>query len=362
MRKKPIHVLELNGTPFELGQQHGEACREAIHQFSIERTKLVMSGEWSGGQALSREAVLELAEACLPAHRIYAPDLFDEMRGLATATGLSLGELVITGGFTDFIDTVYNQYGGDQRSRQTAMDDCTAFIIPDEAADGAGFLGQTWDMHAGAHEFVVMLRIKPGSGPGSLVYTTTGCLGQIGMNEHGIAVGINNLEGADGEVGVTWPFVVRKILQQDNLEAALECITSAPLAGAHNYLLFDKEGRGYNVEAMSSRMMITSLNQGPIVHTNHCLFPQTLEVSQERLPEAQESSENRLTFAGDWLEKPQITIDDLFNLTRQDPVCVRSTPPLHIETCGAAIMRPKTRDLWAVQGMPTENEYESFRL
>jgi isopenicillin-N N-acyltransferase-like protein len=132
-------------------------------------------------------------------------------------------------------------------------DDCTAFLVPDSrTADGHGFFGQTWDMHDDSTEFVILLRGKPDDGPGYLAFSITGCLGMIGMNDAGIAIGINNLLGGDGQVGVTWPFVVRKALQQTEIDAALACITEAKLAGAHNYMIFDAHGRGYNVEAMST--------------------------------------------------------------------------------------------------------------
>jgi isopenicillin-N N-acyltransferase-like protein len=161
---------------------------------------------------MPRAEVLALAEACLPDHEAYAPALYQELQGLAAATNLSLAELLIVGGFTDFVDTVYR--AARQKNGRLPIDDCTAFIVPDSAANGAGFFGQTWDMHDSATEFVILLDVQPDDAPRSLVFTTTGCLGQMGMNEHGICVGINNLLGADGQIGVTWPFVVRKVLQQ----------------------------------------------------------------------------------------------------------------------------------------------------
>ena len=203
-----------------------------------------------------------------------------ECRGLAAATDLTLAELIIVSGFTDFVDTVYSACQERKPlAPLLAVDDCTAFIVPDEAADGAGFFGQTWDMHDTATEFVIMLQVEPNEGPAALVYSTTGCVGQFGMNEHGVAVGINNLLGADGQVGVMWPFVIRKVLQQDNIEDAVACITEAPLAGAHNYLLFDASGVGYNIEAMSTHCAVTPLADAPMVHTNHCLFPETETLS-----------------------------------------------------------------------------------
>ena len=363
MKQGKIRVLKVGGTPYEMGCEHGLRYREEIRRYAAERVALVEQGEWSGKRPFTRQQVLDLAEACIPAHEAYAPDLMDELRGMAEATDLSLAELIIVGGFTDFIDTVYRAH-----KRQTllepalAIDDCTAFIVPDEQADGAGFFGQTWDMHDTATEFVIMLRIEDANVPNALIFTTTGCVGQIGMNEHGIAVGINNLMGADGQVGVTWPFVVRKVLQQDNIEDALACITEAPLAGAHNYLLFDKQGNGYNIEAMSTNYVVDSLNGSAIVHTNHCLIPENKALAQRRLPASQAYSEHRLSYAQEVLAERPITINHLQELTRQYPVCTTSTPPFHVESCGAAIMRPKSGDFWAVWGLPSENEYEQFSV
>ncbi len=361
--KSPIRVLELSGSPYEIGFAHGSTYRQDIRRYTADRIDLVMAGTWSGGVRLSRQEVLDLAEACLPAHRDYAPDLFEEMRGLAAATGLSPAELVITSGFTDFVDTVFNRYPARASGPSlAALDDCTAFIVPDGRAQGAGFLGQTWDMHDTATEFVIMLRLAPNAQPAAMVFTTTGCLGQIGMNEHGLAIGINNLAGADGGVGVTWPFVIRKALQQETAEQALDCILEAPLAGAHNYLIFDRHGHGYNVEGMTSRSAVTPLEDIPLIHTNHCLLPDTLAVAQEKDPDIQARSEARLDAGRSLLQAGEVTINDLQDLTRQDPICVRSQPPYHVESCGAAIMRPKNGDFWAVWGLPAENEYEHFKI
>jgi isopenicillin-N N-acyltransferase-like protein len=185
----------------------------------------------------------------------------------------------------------------------------------------------------------------------------------IGLNEAGIAVGINNLMGADGQVGVMWNFVIRKALMQDNIDDALSCITDAPRAGAHNYLLFDKHGNGYNIEAMGQRHHVEPLDENPIVHTNHCTIPNTLAVQRQRPADSQAHSEQRYNRALELLDKEDIAIDDLRELTRdQEAICVSDFPPLHVETSGAAIMRPATGDFWAVWGKPSENEYEHFTV
>lgn len=360
-----IRMLELSGSYYDMGFAHGQAFREEIRYFTEDRVKLSMGKAWTG-RALSREAVLALADACVAEHRAYAPELVNELEGMADATGLSLGELVINNGYTDFIDAVYRLGESVQQPEQTrrVADNCTAFLVPGSVtADGSAMFGQTWDMHDSATPHVILMRGKPDNAPEFLTFTITGCVGMIGMNEFGITVGINNMSGGDGQIGVTWPFVVRKILAQDNLDDALECLTSAKLVGAHNYLLMDKEGRGYNIEAMSTRNHIDVLEEQPLIHTNHCLIDHNREVERERPAESMAASKKRRSRAGELLARDDITPEVLMDVTRDpEAICVRSKPPLHVESSGAAIMRPGTGDFWAVWGAPADNEYEHFMI
>lgn len=360
-----IRVLKLGGSAYDMGYQHGKLYRDAIRMFTEDRVDLSQSEHWTG-RNLSKSAVLALAEACVEAHQAYAPDLMEELQGMADATDLSLAELVINNGFTDFIDVVYSV--GDPARKaltpQIVADNCTAFLVPNNhAVNGQGMYGQTWDMHATATPYVILIHGTPDHAPNFLAFTNTGCVGMIGMNSEGIAVGINNLMSTDGQIGVTWPFVVRKILQQDNLDSALDCLTSAPLAGAHNYMLMDKHGDGYEVEAMSSNVHVEKLEAETIAHTNHCLVDRNLTLQRQRPAESQASSEKRLSRAYDLLQGDSLTADDLMEVTRDnDAICVRPKPPMNVESCGAAIMRPSTGDFWAVWGLPAENDYEHFSI
>lgn len=388
-----LRVLEVAGTPAEMGRQHALAFPTEIKELTEDRLHLSSDKNWTGKE-LSRQDVLALGQACLSYHEAYAPELMDELRGMSEITGLDLTELMILNGFTDFIDTVYSAdekilrelkdingiEGINGRIKaplvpasslsssvfaHPATDDCTAFIVSSEAtAKRQGFIGQTWDMHETATPYVILLRGKPANGLSFLALTIIGCVGMIGINEAGIAVGINNLVAGDGRVGVTWPFVVRKVLAQDNLEDALACITQAELAGGHNYLLADSTGRGYNVEAMASRYHVQEVNTGALVHTNHCLISQNITVERARLPRSRASSETRLSRAEEILNRETLTLDDLLALTRNhsavNGICVHPEEPFFVESCGAAIMCPATREFWGVWGRPCENEYERF--
>ncbi len=357
MRRGSIRVVELAGSPRERGLAHGERLATEIRAYADERMELVCQGRWNG-RPIERTSVLALAEQCVPAHEAYSPELMAELRGLADAIGRPVAEVIAAGGFTDFVDVVYGRLG----DGLVAEDDCTAVLVSDERAAGRGFIAQTWDMHASALDRVVLLDIRPAEGPRALVLSTAGCLGQIGMNDAGICVGINNLPGADGSPGVTWPVVVRKALLARDIEDALACITEAQLAGAHNYLLLDALGRGYNVEAFTTVSDVTELDVGVVAHTNHALAQATREVSQQKPAELQASSEARLRIARGALQSGMLELEDLIELTRHPTVCYAAAPPLELATCGATIMRPRSLDFWACWGPPDVNEYEHFSL
>ncbi len=345
--------LITQGTPREVGFTHGAMFTSEIREYVDDRIALA-----AAGTDLDREGIIGIAAEMLDAHEGYDSALFVEMTAMADAASISPAEAVIVGGYTDFIDTVRAVAGG------TAFEDsCTAVITTDAQSEGAGFLAQTWDMHASATPHVFMLDVATNDDPQALVFTTHGALGQIGMNTAGIAIGINNLTVTDGALGVTWPFVVRKALRQTTLDAALGCIVEAPLAGGHNFMIFDSEGNGASIEATPSVHHVMRIDTDPLVHTNHCLFPQTAGVEAERPESLARSSADRIEQATELLEDRPHTIEGLMVLfADRRSICRHRDPIFDYESSGAAIMRPATGDFWACWGVPSENEYEQFSL
>ena len=357
MKRPPIRVLDVTGSPEAMGVAHGRAYAEEIRHYTRERVDLVASGLWSGGPITEGE-VLELAHSMLGAHERHSADLHAEMLGIATGAGISPAEAVVVGGFTDFVDTVRAVTGGPHPD-SVMEDDCTAVVVPDDRADGAGFYAQTWDMHDTATKHVLLLRTTPDDGPPALVFTTTGCLGQLGMNAEGVCVGINNLTADDGRIGVTWPSVVREALTASSAKDALVAIERAELAGGHNFMVFDRNGEGYNIEAMPTARPVTELAADALAHTNHTLDPSAAAVEGERPAEMNASSTRRLATAQRMLDRTGVTAEDLMELTREpDAICQVPVAPYHVETSGAAVMRPKTLDFWAAWGPPSHNDFQ----
>ncbi len=372
----PLRVLTLAGSPYQMGYTHGAAFAADIATLTEERLRLCTDPFWTGGRAASLTEVLARGDECLRVHAAYAPELMEEMHGMAEATGIGLNELVIMNGFTDFVDVVAN----DRAAAHThsgvdrLVDDeggCTAFAVDHAMTrDGRALIGQTWDMHSSATPYVILLEMRPDTGPALLTFTITGCVGMIGMNEAGIAVCINNLLGADGRPGVHWPYVVRHMLAQTDLDAALAALLQAPLSGAHNYLLMGPDGTGnqrsYNVEATATRQVVTE-TRDYFAHTNHCLAPDLQAVERPRKALSLESTTTRLDQASALLQAQRgaVTVETLMALTRTHEagamsICAHAQPTYDVESSGACIMSPATRELWALWGPPCQNEYERF--
>jgi isopenicillin-N N-acyltransferase-like protein len=343
MNSGPLRVLEIYGDPSDFGRIHGTECKAMVRAYLDERLGLSGDASWAGRSAAA-DTVLTLADQTLPYHRDYSPTLYEEMLALAEAAGITPAEVVVVGGFTDLVDLVRAHDGW-----APIEDDCTAVIDPVN-----GVFAQTWDMHSTAGEYVLMLKLDPLSGPAAVVQTTAGCLGQIGMNEAGIGIGINNLTSI-GKPGVTWPFVVRKVLEQTDLDAAIDAVTDADLAGGHNYLVIGPDGSGANIEAMPGTMEVTRVTEVPFVHTNHCLDEGTRLEEGERTPEHVAGSDERL-------ERGTELSQDLDRFFSDQAIARRARSPGDVATCGAVVIRPKEKKLDSVWGIPGDSPWESFRL
>lgn len=338
-----MRVLEIFGDSTDLGRAHGSGCSEMIQRYAKHRIDLTSQEDWSGGEA-DRDLILSCADETLQHHERFSESLYAEMLALADAAGTTPQEAVTVGGFTDLVDVV--------RARVATVHEehnCTGIVAPE-----AGVLAQTWDMHASAGEYVIMLKVDPLMGPDAFVQTTAGCLGQIGMNEAGIAVGINNLTSF-GKPGVTWPFVVRKMLQQDALDDVIEVVLDANLAGGHNYFVMGPNGEGATVEAMPNNKKVTRTNGSPLVHANNCLHPETRAEEATRPPEWVANSDERLRIG-------QEKSDDL-EAFFADPMISRRVDDMEeVGTCGAVIMEPGKLKMRAVWGIPGDHPWETFRL
>ena len=82
--------FKVSGSPFELGRQHGEACREQVHSFLEHSYQTI--GEHKNQD---RETLRMRAESFVPSIKEFIPDAIEEMRGIAAGANVSFAEVVL---------------------------------------------------------------------------------------------------------------------------------------------------------------------------------------------------------------------------------------------------------------------------
>jgi isopenicillin-N N-acyltransferase-like protein len=255
-----IPTIEISGGPAERGEQYGRLAGEQIDA-SIGYYRQA----FENASGLSWDEIVGQAESWVGPATKYAPDLVEELRGVARGADrhfLELmainarGEIIYDRSFADLV-------GGE----------CTTYAVaPDAAGDGHSYAGQNWDYLCGAIDSIVMLRIRGDGEPDIIMQIEAGQVGRHGANSAGIAMQVNGLGGRYGfqGFGVPQPFIRRKVLQSVSLHDAMERVFEAPQQIAANYLLATREGFAISLETTpAERTAWVYPTDGILVHGNH---------------------------------------------------------------------------------------------
>jgi isopenicillin-N N-acyltransferase like protein len=339
----------------EQGRAHGEEFRGEIG--SLAEIRMFLTCKMGGG---TRAQVLDLAEQHLPALARFDRSLSEEVAGIAEGAGLAPAMIMVLNHYTDLRDHRFDRSAGG-----AITDGCST--VWRRGADGA-LCGQTWDMHASSVPFVLMLRQPEQDGrPAAWLLSLTGCLGMAGMNQHGVALCVNNLPATDARIGAAWTAVVRRALDQTSAAAARDILVDAPIGSGRHFLVADRE-EAYGVEVSGSRRAVVfSADRGHYyVHTNHALDPE-IAARTELAPGA--TTVDRFRYLDARLDS-RLPADEgeLWQLLGSEEGYPRSvcsnqaTPedPHGAATCGGLVMRPATREIQAVAGFTHNARPERF--
>lgn len=329
-----MDVLTLKGmAPHARGRAHGEHFRARIHEVARIRVELALAQ----GKLLTEERLLEVCRRHLPVLEAFDRDLHEELLGIAEGADLEPARVVALNHYTDLKDI--------------SDEECTSAAA---TTPEGPVIGQTWDMHGSVEPFVCVLELDD-----LFAFSITGCLGLAGMNDAGLGVCINNLKSSDARVGVVWPALVRRMLRERNAEAALHVLMTAPMASGHHYLFADAR-RVYGVETSGERKQVVldrRFEEGVTYHhTNHCLSPEIEAVSWVN---ETSTTHERFAWLGASLEAaPPSGRRDLWERLGSHEGYPRSlcthlateANPHAMKTCGAVVMDPRRREMWAHQG------------
>jgi len=354
----PIRVIEVAGSPREMGRQHGEALRDLAREMIETRLVLAENAAARLDPPRDRQWCLDLAAEAVPALQAYSQPVYEELAGIGEATGLSLPELVIGNGWTDFKDLL------DARG---ASHNCTSFALgAPVTADGHTYLAQTWDMNVTAAPYIVAIRRRPDDGPATLSLTTAGCLSLIGMNEDGIAIGNTNLVPTDARPGVFYLALIHEALRQRALPEAVAAITDACRMSGHYYYLGDRADAFLGLETTAARHAPVALVGGRCVHTNHYLDEGLLKSGLTTTPGAH--SRSRQARCGELVAglASGVSVTELSQIMGdhqgENRICRHIEPGAEWASLAAAVMAPALGKVWIWAGTPCCGEVERFEV
>ena len=252
-------VIQAAGNHYDMGFAVGRAAwrqlRDAVNSY-----KAVLQGEgWSGPWRLPPDYLQAAREAF--------PHLVEELEGLAAGAGLSFNELFFLNSLEEALDPA-------------APPACTGVAL---AAQGSAFLGHNEDWYYRDSRWVIVYRARPKGKPSFITVTVAPFLAAVGMNEAGLAQGVNSLSSTDNGPGIPRAFLPRAVLEAESIEQAIAMATPPHRAGGYNHLLASRDGRIGCLET-SARAHCYAPAERLAYHTNHYLAPEMLHLEHEAGP------------------------------------------------------------------------------
>jgi len=223
-----------------MGSHYGEILRKGGQEFS---SVIQLSPEQR-----------DFGIACLSVCETVIPDLCQEIKGLAEGLMVSYEDL------SAWLMTMYGH--GD-------IHGCTCFCYTDS---GNTYLARNSDMFPEIKDTCESILYRPDKRNIFLGHSTSFIQMEDGINEHGLAVGINFLVSKTYKPGLNTGMIVRHVLENCNsVKEAIDTIGRLPIATTQNIILADRGGDMAVVESSPRKLVIRRPQYGEtwLVSANH---------------------------------------------------------------------------------------------
>ena len=355
--RQGIYYVELNGnTAYERGFQHGRAL-----EFVIKRA-LQNFENWIAENTtikVPEEAISDFAngKGYMQSVKDQLPELFNEFQGLVDGAQVDFDKLFSYQSFDEFYS--YLEAGDHFKTNEGHCTTTGVFGRENQA----NFLTHNNDLPSYHEGAVTVLKIKyPNTDLILLQQTFAGQIGQNGVNNYGVAVGINTIiDMPVSTKGIPVSFNVRKILESKNITESLEYLKKVDFGTSMNYLIADRE-TAIAVETWEDNIVvIDNKKQQYIAHTNHTLqenAPVIYEIDEEVNDSSFGYTHGRLNLANKILgdSANHIDFEGLRELKSTRPILNSST------IMGTLISIPKKGFpiLWTTPGSPNLFSHVKF--
>jgi predicted choloylglycine hydrolase len=206
--------------------------------------------------------MLRFAKQCEDLMAQHAPELLQEIRGIAEAADIDYDALLAF--------TVTIPFDPDE------MHSCTVLAIaPERAVDGRPIVGRNYDFfHDTSEEPAGTYRIYPERRHASVGNCDIWVGREDGLNEAGLFVGQAAFFMPGLQPGLTFWFIVRLVLDRcTSVDEGLDLILGLPHAASWTYLLADASGKAAVVEPSVYGIEVRYPKDGLLVMTNHAVCP-----------------------------------------------------------------------------------------
>ena len=256
-------LIDVAGTPREMGLSHGTQLRERIH-----RTVAAMR-EQIGDEPY--DASWGDFQATVVYGREHAPDLVEEMAGVAEGAEIEFRDAFNISAHLDLSNWKRNVWAQRNGTNGCA---CSSHAVVTESDVLLAWNGDDWRgwMDCGA-----IVRGRPDGGEPFIYWSLAGSVGRPGMNRH-LALGANSLPSSRWRPdGLLYPMLSRKVLACRDTDDAVAVFEAFGRCAANNYLIADRSGRLASVEADTDGSAVLRPDGTGVgsylLHTNSYLDP-----------------------------------------------------------------------------------------
>lgn len=359
--------IEIEGTSYEIGFQHGQHFREQILRSIACYEQMFMDYSdlsWDRSKVLSRRFIPVIQE--------YNQDYLDEIRGVAEGSGLDFEDILALNCRSElvFVGKEFDKVEGG----------CTSIgVSADVGANGNAYLAHNWDWKTSQRSSMVMMKIRQKNGkPTIFMVTEAGIIGKTGFNSAGVCLYLNALSTNQASAGLPLHIAMRGTLDCETLAEAIQAATKMPLGCCANFMIGHKNGECIDLEIENDDFDVLYPKEGIVVHTNHFISPRLplaprKDTTKYKLPDSfvRLGRADKLMRKKLQQSKSGITEKDIMEVLSDhveypSSICrhddVKVAPGLRLGTVFSMVANLTTGQIYFCKGNSCETEYEIYQI
>jgi len=354
---KSVPLLSVKGTHTSIGQQIGEAQKQAIRN-SIENARVLIEAI-QDDLHLSWEGAQTQASKYMPFVQERYPQYLDELYGMANGADVNINELAVV----NFLEGVTVD--------ALHLTKCTSLSVNEQnTANNHVLIAHNEDWLPDDEPDLYVVHVKVEDEPEFIAMTYGGLLPNIGFNECGIAQCCDTVYPQDTRIGIPRVIVSRAVLGAKTISEAIRRTIIPLRAAGYNHLIAHESGEMYNVEVSAHNFDILYSTEGYLAHTNNYLSQKmkALEDHSDELIHTRIRYFRALHLLGKTKQHSIETLEEILkdHVNFPDSICNHSfidkKPMDREKTITSLIIDLTSRTMKLAWGNPCLNQYQDYEV